>query len=308
MARKGWQEPGRQEPCAALPQHQRGAGHGAAAASGSSHGDSGTGCVCGTLLHEGGLHTHVPSPGGGDPSPVSPFGAAGARLSLNGTERDAGGKGHRHGCVLLGWLRNLLPLRGGAHPCRGCWCLPKGAPSPHSWGSLEGHRPPLAASSGFVSSGARCITCLLVRRAGAGGEPVGRSVPRGFALRAASPALPKGRRQGPVPHPALTLPGVPRLGRRRMPDVCWKGPRLSPPRGQPDPRLGAEGSMHRSATANHAGLCCAHRGECAVPGDTGTGQGLSSCPLSLGSHLLLAPAGTTARTWCSSTTRRGAGW
>lgn len=101
---------------------------------------------------------------------------------------------------------------------------------------------------------------------------------------------------------------VPGLGRHGMPDMCWKGPRLSPPCGQPGPHLGVEGSLGPSATTNHAALCRAHRGECAVPGDTGAGQGLSSCPLPLGTHLLLAPAGTTARTWCSSTTRRGAGW
>lgn len=85
-------------------------------------------------------------------------------------------------------------------------------------GDLEGSGPPLPAvlsqegSWGFVSShGAHCITCLLVRWAGVGKEPVGRTVLRGFALHSCFLALGKLCKQGAAPHPVLLSAWPPRL-------------------------------------------------------------------------------------------------
>lgn len=190
------------------------------------------------------------------------------------------------------------PCEGGSS-LQGLGVSAQGSTKPGQLGLPGGAQATAGSQRWFCKQ--QCPLCNLFTgvQGGSRGEPAGRSVPRGFALRAACPALPKaaGRDLCPI-----------LLGRHGMPDMCWRGPRLSPPCGQADPHLGAEGSLGPSATTNHAAPCPAHRGECAVPGDTGTGQGLSSRPLPLGTHLLLAPTGTTARTWCSSTTRRGAGW
>lgn len=70
-------------------------------------------------------------------------------------------------------------------------------------------------------NGARCITCLLVHWAGAGKEPVGRTVLRGFALRAGFLALGKLCKQGAAPHPVLLSawpPLLPSIARHGMPD------------------------------------------------------------------------------------------
>lgn len=102
---------------------------------------------------------------------------------------------------------------GRVQPCHGSEHHPGATNHGQHWGPTEWSRTLLpaglsqAASRGFVSGrGARCITCLLVPRAGAGGEAVGRSVLRGFALRARFPALGKGCKQGPAPHPACWPP------------------------------------------------------------------------------------------------------
>lgn len=169
-----------------------------------------SGCTT-TLTPEGGLHTQVCSLGGDLLPPQSLCGqggcgsqgttVAGRIQSCHRSEHHPGAANHGQHWGPPEWPRTLCPVR-----------LSQ------------------AASCGFVSGhGARCITCLLVPRAGAGGDPVGRSVPRGFALRAAFPAPGKGCKQGPVPHPATLAtqpqplpwhcPGVLRPGRHGMPDM-----------------------------------------------------------------------------------------
>lgn len=112
-----------------------------------------------------------------------------------------------HRCHPAGWRH--YSGRQSVWPC----CCSEHHRGRKTWaalGALEGSGPPLPAvlsqegSWGFVSScGARCITCLLVRWAGAGEEPAGRTVLRGFALRAGFLALGKLCKQGPAPHPVL---------------------------------------------------------------------------------------------------------
>ena len=191
---------------------------------------------CTTMLTpEGGLHTQVCSLGGDLSPPQSLCGqggcgsqgttVAGRIQSCHRSEHHPGAANHGQHWGPPEWPRTLCPAR-----------LSQ------------------AASCGFVSGhGARCITCLLVPRAGAGGDPVGCSLPRGFALRAAFPALGKGCKQGPVPHPATLAtqsqplpwhrPGVPRPGRHGMPDTCWNRSRLSPPHRQlgASPTFGCRG-------------------------------------------------------------------
>lgn len=141
-------------------------------------------CVCTAVLTpERGLFTPVCSPGGAPSPPQNPSrGAAGARASQ--------------------WQVESSPAT--------ALSITLGQQTTGSTGDPpQGPRPPLpsglsqAARRRFVSGhGARCITCLLVHRAGAGGESVGSSMPRGFAWRAGFPAPGKSCKHEPVPHPA----------------------------------------------------------------------------------------------------------